>query len=61
LLAFWGDQDEEIALGVGVEQLASGLDRRGLQHVSFPGLDHDGMLAHIDDAIPSVLARLDQL
>jgi pimeloyl-ACP methyl ester carboxylesterase len=60
LLAFWGDQDEEIALGGGVEQLASGLDRRGLQHVSFPGLDHDGMLAHIDDAIPSVLAWLDQ-
>ena len=60
LLAFWGDQDEEIALGGGVEQLASGLDRRGLQHVSFPGHDHDGMLAHIDDAIPSVLAWLDQ-
>jgi pimeloyl-ACP methyl ester carboxylesterase len=60
LLAFWGEQDEEIALGGGVEQLASGLDRRGLQHVSFPGLDHDGMLAHIDDAIPSVLAWLEQ-
>jgi pimeloyl-ACP methyl ester carboxylesterase len=60
LFAFWGDQDEEIALGGGVEQLASGLDRRGLQHVSFPGLDHEGMLAHIDDAIPSVLAWLDQ-
>ena len=61
LLAFWGDQDEEIALGGGVQQLASGLDHRGLQHVSFPGLDHDGMLAHIDDAVPTVLAWLDQL
>ena len=44
LLAFWGDQDEKIAFGGGTEQLASGLDRRGLQHVSFPGHDHDGML-----------------
>jgi len=61
LLAFWGDQDEEIALGCGIQQLASGLDRRGLQHVSFPGHDHEGMLAHINDAIPSVLAWFDQL
>ncbi len=60
LLAFWGDQDEEMGPG-GTEQLASGLDRHGLQHVSFPGHDHDGMLAHINDAIPSVLAWLDQL
>jgi pimeloyl-ACP methyl ester carboxylesterase len=59
LFAFWGDQDEEMGPG-GTEQLASGLDRHGLQHVSFPGLDHDGMLAHIDDAIPKVLAWLDQ-
>lgn len=59
-MAFWGDQDEEIALGGGIERLASGLDRRGLQHVSFPGHDHDGMLAHIDDASRSVLAWLDQ-
>ena len=48
------DQDEEMGPG-GTEQLASGLDRHGLQHVSFPGHDHDGMLAHINDAIPSVL------
>jgi pimeloyl-ACP methyl ester carboxylesterase len=56
LLAFWGDQDEEIALGGGIEMLVSGLDRRGLQHVSFEGHDHDGMLAHINEAVPSVLA-----
>ncbi len=61
LLAFWGDEDEEIALGGGTQQLASGLDSRGLQHVSFAGHDHDGMLAHIDDAVPSVLAWFDQL
>jgi pimeloyl-ACP methyl ester carboxylesterase len=59
LFAFWGDQDEEMGPG-GTEQLASGLDRHGLPHVAFPGLDHDGMLAHIDDAIPKVLAWLDQ-
>jgi pimeloyl-ACP methyl ester carboxylesterase len=61
LLAFWGDQDEEIGLAGGTEQLASGLDRHGLQHVSFPGHDHEGMLAHINDAVPKVLAWLDQL
>jgi pimeloyl-ACP methyl ester carboxylesterase len=61
LFAFWGGQDEEIALAGGTQQLASGLDRHGLQHVSFPGHDHEGMLAHISDAVPSVLAWLDQL
>jgi len=60
LLAFWGDQDEEMGPG-GTEQLASGLDRHGLRHVSFAGHDHDGMLNHINDAVPSVLAWLDQL
>jgi pimeloyl-ACP methyl ester carboxylesterase len=60
LFAFWGDQDEEMGPG-GTEQLASGLDRHGLQHVSFAGHDHDGMLNHIDEAVPSVLAWLDQL
>jgi pimeloyl-ACP methyl ester carboxylesterase len=60
LFAFWGEQDEEIALGGGTQQLASGLDRHGMQHVSFPGHDHEGMLAHIDDAVPSVLAWFDQ-
>jgi hypothetical protein len=61
LFAFWGDQDEEIVLGGGTEQLASGLDHRGLQHVTFPSLDHEGMLAHINDAVPSMLAWFDQL
>jgi pimeloyl-ACP methyl ester carboxylesterase len=60
LLAFWGDHDEEMGPG-GPEQLASGLDRHGLQHVSFPGHDHDHMLNHLNDAAPSVLAWLDQL
>lgn len=60
LLAFWGDQDEEMGPG-GTEQLASGLNRHGLQHVSFPGYDHDGMLNHINDAVPNVLAWFDQL
>lgn len=59
LFAFWGDQDEEMGPG-GTEQLAAGLDRYGLQHVSFPGFDHDGMLTHLDDAVPNVLAWLDQ-
>jgi hypothetical protein len=45
----------------GTEQLASGLDRHGLQHLSFPGHDHEGMLTHLDDAAPNVLAWLDQL
>lgn len=61
LFAFWGDQDEEIALGGGIQQLASSLDRRGLQHVSFPGYDHDGMLDHINEAVPSMLTWFDQL
>jgi pimeloyl-ACP methyl ester carboxylesterase len=61
LLAFWGDEDEEIALAGGTGQLAAGLDRHGLQHVSFPGRDHEGLLAHIDEAVPSVLAWFDQL
>ena len=61
LFAFWGDGDEEIAVAGGTEQLASGLDRRGLQHASFPGRDHDGMLDHLDEAAPAVLAWLDQL
>jgi pimeloyl-ACP methyl ester carboxylesterase len=60
LFAFWGDQDEEMGPG-GTEQLASSLDRHGLQHVSFPGHDHDGMLTHINQAAPNVLAWLDQL
>ena len=60
LFAFWGDQDEEMGPG-GTEQLASGLDRHGLQHVSFPGHDHEGMLTHLNDAVPNVLAWLDQL
>lgn len=59
LFAFWGDEDEEIALAGGTAQLAAGLDRRGLQHVSFPGRDHEGMLSHIDEAVPSVLAWFD--
>jgi pimeloyl-ACP methyl ester carboxylesterase len=61
LFAFWGDEDEEIALGGGTDQLAAALDHRGLEHVSFPGRDHEGMLAHIDAAVPSVLAWLDRL
>ena len=56
LFAFWGDDDEEIARGGGVRLLAAGLDRRGLKHASFPGYDHEGMLAHINEAVPSVLA-----
>lgn len=59
LFAFWGDQDEEMGPG-GTERLASGLDRHGLQHVSFPGHDHEGMLTHLNDAMPNVLAWLDQ-
>ena len=60
LFAFWGEQDEEMGPG-GTEQLASGLDRYGLQHVSFPGHDHESMLTHLDLAVPSVLGWLDQL
>jgi pimeloyl-ACP methyl ester carboxylesterase len=60
LFAFWGDRDEEMGPG-GTEQLASGLDRYGLQHVSFPGHDHDDMLNHINEAVPAALAWLDQL
>jgi pimeloyl-ACP methyl ester carboxylesterase len=41
--------------------LASGLDRRGLKHASFPGQDHNGMLDHINEALPSVLAWFDEL
>ena len=61
LFAFWGDEDEEIALAGGAEELASALDRHGQPHTSFPGRDHEGMLAHLDEAVPSVLAWFDQL
>jgi pimeloyl-ACP methyl ester carboxylesterase len=61
LFSFWGDDDEEIELGGGTEQLAAVLDRHGLEHVSFPGRDHEGMLAHLDEAVPSVLAWFDRL
>ena len=61
LFAFWGEEDEEIARGGGVQLLAAGLDRRGLAHASFPGHDHEGMLTHINEAIPSVLAWFDGL
>ncbi len=61
LFAFWGEDDEEIAFGGGGELLASGLDRRRLRHASFPGHDHNGMLAHINEAVPSVLAWFDEL
>ena len=60
LFAFWGVQDEEMGPG-GTEQLASALDRHGLQHASFAGHDHEGMLSHLDDAVPNVLAWLDKL
>jgi pimeloyl-ACP methyl ester carboxylesterase len=61
LFAFWGEEDEEIARGGGVQLLAAGLDGRGLEHASFPGHDHEGMLAHINEAVPSVLAWFDGL
>ena len=61
LFAFWGEDDEEIARGGGVRLLAAGLDSRGLAHASFPGHDHEGMLAHINETIPSVLAWFDGL
>lgn len=61
LFAFWGEDDEEIARGGGAGLLAAGLDRRGLAHASFPRYDHEGMLAHIDEAIPSVLTWFDGL
>ncbi len=61
LFAFWGVDDEEIARGGGVQLLATGLDRRGFTHASFPGHDHEGMLTHINEAIPSVLAWFDGL
>ena len=61
LFAFWGEDDEEIARGGGVRLLAAGLDRHGLKHASFPGHDHEGMLAHINEAVPSVLAWFDGL
>ena len=61
LFAFWGEEDEEIARGGGVRLLATGLDRRRLKHASFPGHDHEGMLAHINEAVPSVLVWVDGL
>lgn len=61
LFAFWGGEDEEIARGGGVRLLASGLDRHGFRHASFPGHDHEGMLAHINEAVPSILAWFDGL
>jgi pimeloyl-ACP methyl ester carboxylesterase len=61
LFAFWGEDDEEIAQGGGVQLLASALDRRRLRHASFPGHDHNGMLDHINEALPSVLAWFDEL
>ena len=61
LFAFWGEEDEEIALGGGTQLLAAGLDRHGLRHAAFPGHDHEGMLAHLNEAAATVLAWLDEL
>jgi len=61
LFAFWGEDDEEIAMSGGAGLLASALDRRELRYATFPGYDHDGMLTHINEAVPSVLAWLDDL
>jgi pimeloyl-ACP methyl ester carboxylesterase len=61
LFAFWGEADEEIASSGGVQLLAAGLDRRKLRHASFPGRDHNGMLDHLNEALPSVLAWFDEL
>jgi hypothetical protein len=61
LFAFWGEDDEEIAMGGGAPLLASALNRRELRYASFPGHDHEGMLTHLNEAIPSVLAWLDDL
>ena len=61
LFAFWGDEDEEIGVAGGGGKLASALDRHGLEHTSFPGHDHEGMLKHLDEAVPSVLAWFDRL
>ncbi len=46
-----------------VDAVVSGgwLDRHGLKHASFPGHEHEGMLAHINEAVPSVLAWFDGL
>ena len=41
--------------------LASALDRRQLRHESFPGHDHEGMLTHVNEAIPAILAWFDSL
>jgi pimeloyl-ACP methyl ester carboxylesterase len=60
LFAFWGEDDEEIAFGGGAQLLAAALDSRGLGHASFPGHDHNGMLDHINVALPSVLAWFDE-
>ncbi len=35
--------------------------RRGLQHTSFPGHDHEGMLADVGEAVPVVLAWYEAL
>ncbi len=61
LFAFWGDDDEEIGQAGGTQGLADGLRARGLQHTSFPGLDHEGMLARIAEAVPAVLAWFEEL
>jgi pimeloyl-ACP methyl ester carboxylesterase len=61
LFAFWGEADEEITLGGGTALLSAGLDQRGVRHVSYPGHDHEGMLSHIDEAVPDVLTWFDQL
>jgi len=61
LFTFWGEDDEAIAGGGGARALASALDRRHLQHASFPGYDHEGMLAHVNEAIPAILAWFDGL
>jgi hypothetical protein len=55
------DNRAALARGGGVRLLAAGLDRRGLKHAFFPGHDHEGMLAYINEAIPSVLAWFDGL
>ena len=52
---------EILALSAAAEADPAGLDCHGLKHASFPGHQHEGMLAHVNEAVPSVLAWFDGL
>lgn len=58
--AFWGSDDEEVALVMPTQELADGLRTRGIAHQVIPELDHEGLNARVEVALDGAIAWLSQ-